>query len=143
MQLLQSRALPLGYPATGTIKLILFHTRIKLSFALDNFSILKGFAGLKASSASAANQRRLPASKNAINSTAMPVSISSPIIPVLAFLMLQFSFSNFVGLTDYDTNARQRGMDLRCFVELERAFACSKQRSGEGEVAVTDSHDDS
>jgi hypothetical protein len=33
MQLLQSRALPLGYPATGTGKLILFLGGIKLSFA--------------------------------------------------------------------------------------------------------------
>jgi hypothetical protein len=32
MQLLQSRALPLGYPATGTMKLILFRTRSKFSF---------------------------------------------------------------------------------------------------------------
>jgi hypothetical protein len=33
MQLLQSRALPLGYPATGMLKLIFFCARIKLSFA--------------------------------------------------------------------------------------------------------------
>jgi hypothetical protein len=38
MQLLQSRALPLGYPATGTTKLILFHALIKLSFVADNFA---------------------------------------------------------------------------------------------------------
>ena len=33
MQLLQSRALPLGYPATGTQKLSLFAARIKLCFS--------------------------------------------------------------------------------------------------------------
>jgi hypothetical protein len=33
MQLLQSRALPLGYPATGTMKLILFRIRSKFSFS--------------------------------------------------------------------------------------------------------------
>ena len=33
MQLLQSRALPLGYPATGTRRLILFRPGIKLCFA--------------------------------------------------------------------------------------------------------------
>jgi hypothetical protein len=38
MQLLQSRALPLGYPATGMMKLILFHRRIKLSFTRNNLS---------------------------------------------------------------------------------------------------------
>jgi hypothetical protein len=43
MQLLQSRALPLGYPATGTIKLNLFRNRIKLTFKLNycfNWKIL-------------------------------------------------------------------------------------------------------
>ena len=33
MQLLQSRALPLGYPATGMISLILFPALFKFSFA--------------------------------------------------------------------------------------------------------------
>jgi hypothetical protein len=38
MQLLQSRALPLGYPATGTLKLNLFCAQIKFSFAANNFA---------------------------------------------------------------------------------------------------------
>ena len=41
MQLLQSRALPLGYPATGTMRLILFRTRIKFSFATNHSLIAK------------------------------------------------------------------------------------------------------
>src|SRR5487761_2369145 len=36
MQLLQSRAFPLGSPATGTGRLILFGFGIKLSFAVDS-----------------------------------------------------------------------------------------------------------